>query len=119
LTKQESSGVSPRESPGFIRGEKVKGDIVHGTMSSYNNRACRCGECSDAQRRYHKEWREARLASREQVDGRWIAPLPDERHGKPGTYSNYGCRCRKCTRAWREQYMLAARKWRQKRRDAA
>jgi hypothetical protein len=30
--------------------------VIHGTRSGYTNGACRCEECSDAQRRYQREY---------------------------------------------------------------
>jgi hypothetical protein len=32
------------------------------------------------------------------VDGRLVAPLPEEKHGLGG-YSNHGCRCETCCEA--------------------
>lgn len=55
--------------------------------------------------------RAARLARRVRVDGRLVAPLPDEKHGTTSAYSNWGCRCLPCTEAntteWREYYRAA------------
>lgn len=42
--------------------------------------------------------RALRLARRVLVDGRLIAPLPEDRHGLGG-YSNHGCRCETCSEA--------------------
>lgn len=50
-----------------------------------------------------REMRARRRASRVLIDGRLVAsadginPLPAEYHGKPGTYTNWGCRCATCT----------------------
>jgi len=41
-----------------------------------------------------------RLARRYLVDGHLVAPLPPEQHGRPGTYTNHGCRCVRCRAAW-------------------
>lgn len=43
--------------------------------------------------------RQARKARRELVDGRLVAVAAPE-HGKPSTYTNWGCRCLPCTGAW-------------------
>jgi hypothetical protein len=36
------------------------------------------------------------LARRVFVNGRWIAPIPTEKHGLPSTYTYFGCRCDEC-----------------------
>lgn len=46
--------------------------------------------------------RKQRRKLRQLVDGRWVAPLPDERHGSVSTYNNHSCRCQRCTVASRE-----------------
>lgn len=39
-----------------------------------------------------------RYAMRVEVDGRLVAAhLPEDYHGRQGTYSNHGCRCAPCT----------------------
>ena len=47
----------------------------------------------------NRQWRHERYAQRVLIGGRWIAPLPSDQHGKPGTYCNHGCRCAECTYA--------------------
>jgi len=50
-----------------------------------------------------RESRQRRAELRVLIDGRWVAsadgitPLPPDRHGLPGTYSNWMCRCAPCT----------------------
>lgn len=41
----------------------------------------------------------ARLARRVLIDGRLVAPLPEEKHGLRSTYVNHGCQCGPCTDA--------------------
>lgn len=41
----------------------------------------------------------ARFPNRVLIDGRMVAPVPDEQHGSASTYNNHGCRCRPCERA--------------------
>ena len=56
---------------------------AHGTVYRYN-RGCRCDECKQAIRDAHIRRREA----------------GPKKHGTPSAYSNYGCRCRRCTKAY-------------------
>lgn len=50
-----------------------------------------------------RESRQRRADLRVLIDGRWVAsedginPLPPDRHGRAGTYSNWMCRCVPCT----------------------
>jgi hypothetical protein len=62
----------------------------HGTPSRYNA-GCSCDTCL-------KGHRERMTAIRARLHA---TPLPpdDPRHGKPSTYSNWGCRCTRCTAA--------------------
>lgn len=46
-----------------------------------------------------RAYRQRNLARRIRVNGRWIAPLPPDEHGKPGTYHNHGCQCDLCRKA--------------------
>jgi hypothetical protein len=46
--------------------------------------------------------RERRGRLRVLVDGRLVAPVPDEQHGSVSTYSNWMCRCAACSDAARE-----------------
>lgn len=59
----------------------------------------------------HQRNRAARLARRVLVDGRLVAPVPVERHGTQALYTNWGCRCLRCTTAnsadWRSWYQQA------------
>lgn len=90
--------------------------LRHGIPSSYV-RGCRCDECRAAQAArqrsaggggYGEAHRRRNFAERTFVGGRWIAPVPDERHGREDTYKRHGCRCVRCTVATREA--TAARK---------
>lgn len=93
--------------------------LRHGTRSSYC-RGCRCDECRRANTVRHRaansSWKAAHKRRNYErrifVAGRWVAPLPDERHGKLDTYIRHGCRCISCARANRE-YQSA---WRARRR---
>lgn len=73
----------------------------HGSAGAYTNHGCRCPECCEAHTVACANSRRARYAARVLHDGVWIAPLPDEHHGRPTTYKNHGCRCRRCTDAVR------------------
>jgi hypothetical protein len=46
--------------------------------------------------------RERRGRLRVLVDGRLVAPVPDEQHGSVSTYNNWMCRCTACSDAARE-----------------
>jgi hypothetical protein len=70
----------------------------HGTSGGYNNYACRCELCREAQRLHHRRWREANK-------GR---PL---RHGEYSSYTNYACRCQPC----RDAYTTRKREYRERR----
>jgi hypothetical protein len=43
--------------------------------------------------------RQERYARRQLVDGRLVAPVSPEHHGKRWTYAHHGCRCPICTDA--------------------
>lgn len=43
--------------------------------------------------------RRDRRALRIQQDGRWVAPLPPQFHGRVVTYQEWACRCIPCTEA--------------------
>lgn len=50
-----------------------------------------------ARRRRIREWVEDESY---ELGGYWYASsVPEERHGQPGTYNNWFCRCRPCTDA--------------------
>lgn len=57
---------------------------------------------SSDQRRWDHARRQRNYAARTFVAGRWIAPVPEDRHGRCCTYTNHGCRCVACTVANRE-----------------
>lgn len=73
----------------------------HGRNTTYT-RGCRCDECRRAASDYQHGQRHLRYAARTFVGGRWIAPVPEVRHGSVDVYRNHGCRCVSCTRANRE-----------------
>lgn len=64
---------------------------THGTSRAY--RHCRpvCDPCRAANTLAQRARRERRLA----------APIPEDVHGKPATYSDRKCRCRRCKVAYR------------------
>lgn len=43
------------------------------------------------------EWRNSKLKNRVMRNGRWYALDREGMHGSHSTYSNYGCRCERCT----------------------
>lgn len=69
-------------------------DPRHGTVNGYINRRCRCQECKDAWREYHRPYQE-----------RWrrrqgMQPAKRGRtHGIRATYVHAKCRCEECRRA--------------------
>jgi hypothetical protein len=69
---------------------------AHGTVSSYNNHACRCPHCRKAARDYNRE-RRTRLS---QAPGKQIP------HGTRNGYITYSCRCDRCRQANRD-YLAA------------
>lgn len=75
--------------------------IIHGLPWIYDH-GCRCQPCRDAKARYYRSLVRKRMARRELIDGRLVAPVPAERHGKSVTYRNHGCRCVPCTVANRD-----------------
>lgn len=70
-----------------------------GACAGSYGQGCRCTTCRAENAAGARRKRQARMAVRILVDGRLTAPLPPERHGRPGTYSYHGCRCVPCTRA--------------------
>ena len=61
----------------------------HGTPSHYQH-GCRCDLCTKAQRERMAEYR---------VTYAGTLAADDPRHGTRNAYSNYACRCRRCTTA--------------------
>jgi hypothetical protein len=49
-----------------------------------------------------RTYRATRKARRVLVNGRLVAPVPERMHGKPSTYTNWSCRCLRCSVAWSE-----------------
>ena len=73
--------------------------VTHGSASTYRNPSrdfkpgCRCKKCREANTkrvRVEQQSRAKRLA-----DDPTLAP-----HGRRSTYSNWGCRCKSCTKIW-------------------
>jgi hypothetical protein len=73
--------------------------IKHGTETAYTWHRCRCQTCRAtwSVRTRARVW--ARMEKRKLVDGRLVAPLSADCHGKGSTYRNWGCRCEPCTAA--------------------
>jgi len=84
---------------------------LHGRSATYRNRGCRCNPCTLADAQARRSSRAARLARRvlDRATGRLIAPVPANKHGRPGTYNDHGCRCQPCTRAATEQRLRRKR----------
>lgn len=75
-----------RRAPGVARTPREPRQVLgHGTNASYA-RGCRCDECKDAQRAYHRAW----MASRREAAG----AIAEEHHGTAYGYQ-LGCRSRK------------------------
>ena len=88
---------------------------THGTRGRYNS-GCRCDECRGAERESAIRLRREKQELLVEIDGRMVAAhLPKEKHGRPGTYDYYGCRCRPCTDAQLE----SSAEWRKNNPDAA
>ena len=91
----------------MTRPDTAAEDRPHGEFRTYRS-GCRCAECRRANadyyraRGYRMTHRARNYARRTFVAGRWIAPLPDDRHGTRDAYDRHGCRCISCTRANRE-----------------
>jgi hypothetical protein len=92
--------------------------MKHG-WSAYRNGVCKCGICrkghADAQNKNTAKWR----ASRVEIDGRLVAPLPPERHGSWSTYANYGCQCDPCREAARPVNKRSYERWKARQADRA
>lgn len=57
---------------------------------------CRCDLCRQGHTAEQNRQNARRRASRVLVDGRLLAPLPPDRHGRWSTYANHGCQCDPC-----------------------
>ena len=71
-------------------------DPRHGTVNGYINRGCRCEECRDAWREYHRPYGESyrrRKGMQPKKYGRT--------HGIRATYVHEKCRCDECREAER------------------
>jgi hypothetical protein len=84
---------------------------AHGTVNRYR-KGCRCDLCRQAATATHRYYIDRSRARRIEVDGRLVAPVGDERHGKPSTYINEGCRCPPCADAHRaHKAAFKAKRW--------
>jgi len=70
----------------------------HGTEGRYNE-GCTCPGCRAAHAKKHREYTRRKMAQRVLIDGRLVAPVPAEMHGKHSTYRQYGCKCAPCVEA--------------------
>ncbi len=77
--------------------------VKHNATGYRSRRACRCESCTDDHRKRHAREDAARRAATAANGG--VAPV--EQHNA-ATYTNWGCRCRRCTdantrnrRAWK------------------
>jgi hypothetical protein len=75
----------------------------HGGSGRRYQDGCRCQLCTKANRDRNNRRRAEREAARTLVNGRLTAPLPPGRHGRASTYSNHGCRCEPCLKAFLQQ----------------
>lgn len=71
------------------RGTDCPHPVKHGTIGTYNNHRCRCGECRVAWANYTRDLRARRR-------GRLERGEIEVQHGNPSTYQNWGCRCASC-----------------------
>lgn len=71
----------------------------HGQVAYVRSR-CRCEKCTASNTKRNAIRRNERLALRVLEGGRLVAKtVPDEKHGSDSTYSNWGCRCQRCSEA--------------------
>lgn len=74
-------------------------NFKHGRYA-YGNHGCRCEACTTDHSKYLAERRAERRELRiPDGSGRLVAPTW-VKHGTPGGYSNWYCRCVACTDAW-------------------
>ena len=64
-------------------------ELVHGTVSGYTYRGCRCELCLEANRGYRGTKPRAE----------YLAGLPEPQHGTESRYKNCDCRCDECRAA--------------------
>ena len=82
-------------------------NVEHGRSGTYTNHRCRCQDCRRAHSKVIRDRKAVRHSMRVEVGGRLVAAhLPDDKHGNPNTYSNWGCRCAECTEAWTDSYRI-------------
>lgn len=101
--------------------------LIHGAIAVYAA-GCRCDECQEGRKAYHKVWRAQRLTSPDFQHGRRVSYLCgcrcdscrkanadynltrkarlvtsfDVPHGTVDGYGSYGCRCNQCAAAKRD-----------------
>lgn len=85
--------------------------MKHGA-AAYRGGYCRCDVCTEDHRQRHATERARRRAARVLIDGRLVAPVPAEMHGRASTYANHGCHCDPCRAAGSESnaYYAARRR---------
>ena len=89
-------------------GEPLPENIPHGTAGGYTNFACRCEDCTTAQREADRLYR---ANNREKVRAYYAAyherlkqtPFEAIPHGTASAYSAYGCRWDECRKANNER----------------
>lgn len=96
----------------FARRVEVDGHLVapgalHGSVTTYTNRGCRCEPCTVAKREIGRAERKTRR--RRTAENGGVAPVA--KHG-PNTYANWRCRCETCVSAWNKQAQSWMREWR-------
>ena len=85
-------------------GEPLPSNIPHGTAGGYTNFACRCEDCTRAQREADRKYRANNPEKVRAANARYKARLEqtqfaDIPHGTIGGYNNYKCRCADCRKA--------------------
>lgn len=78
----------------------------HGASAYRQIDGCRCDVCTEAHRVLQNAESASRRARRVLTNGRLVAPVPPERHGRYTTYRNWGCQCQPCVKAGSENNAL-------------
>lgn len=71
----------------------------HGTAQAYNADGCRCAVCKAGNAQRMNDYRQEKKDRRVLIDGRLVAPVAPELHGRRSTYTNQWCRCEACVAA--------------------